>query len=292
VLDISRNRLKKLEPNTFQYNSLLSWVNFRHNQHIDTIGWKTIFKYSLNFSDIQFCDHKISFYDTYKRLTKHESNNEDYISTNSQLNRDNYKFETGEKLVIKYSFLKSENLSFEEYDAFIRTVGYDEYNTIINRENYYVTVLTDYPIVCYCESHSVWFWCHELEANCSNNTSILITFTVSKCSSESPKNLRLPISEQPTSTVTRRDSESETNEDFSHSGKTSNNSNSTENVLIYASISFGIIIIMIIIAGICIQKQIRNRRQETLSTNQIIELGNANNVSANTNAQSSLLQEP
>lgn len=203
VLDVSRNRLKKLEPKTFQYNHMLSWVNFRHNQYIDTIGWKTIFKYSLNFSDIQFCDYKISFYETYIRPSKHERNIEGYSGIKSQLNRENDKFETGDKLVIKYSFVKSENLSFEEYDAFIRTVGYDEYSTIITRGNCYVTVLTDYPIFCYCESRSIWFWCHELETNCSYNTSILITFTVSKCGSDSPKDLRLPISVLPNSTITR-----------------------------------------------------------------------------------------
>jgi hypothetical protein len=292
VLDISRNRLKKLEPNTFQYNRLLSWVNIRHNQYIDTIGWKTIFKYSLNFSDIQFCYDKISFYETYIRPSKHESNNKYYSGINSQLNRKNDKFETGDKLIIKYSFVKSENLSFEEYDAFIRTVGYDEYTTIITRENYYVTILTDYPIFCYCESHSVWFWCHELEANCSNNTSILITFTVSKCSSENPKNSRLPISVLPNSTVTKGNSGSETNEDFTHSGKTSNNSNSTQKFVIYASISIGIVLIMIIIAGIFIQKQKRIRRQRTLRTDRIIELENVKKVSANSNSHSSLLQEP
>jgi hypothetical protein len=292
VLDVSGNRLRKLEPNTFQYNHLLSWVNFRHNQYIETIGWKRIFKYSLNFSDIQFCDYKISFYETYIRPSKHESNIEEYSSIKSQLNRQNDKFETRDKLVIKYSFVKSENLSFEEYDAFIRTVGYDEYSTIITRENYYVIVLTDYPIFCYCDSRSIWFWCHELQTNCSNNTSILITFTVSKCSSERPKNLRLPISVLPNSTITRRDSESETNEGFSPSGKTSSNSNGIEKFVLYALISFGIIIILIIIAGIFIEKKRRNRQQGTLSRNQIIELGNVNNVSANNNAQSSLLQEP
>jgi hypothetical protein len=291
VLDISRNRLKKLEPNTFQYNRLLSWVNFRHNQYIDTIGWKTVFKYSLNFSDIQFCDHKISFYETYIKPPKHESNNEVYSGINSELNRENDKFQRGEKLVIRYSFVKPENLSFEEYDAFIRTVGYDEYTTLITRENYYVTVLTDYPIFCYCESHSIWFWCHELEAKCSKNTSILITFTFSKCSSENQKNSRLPISVLPNSEITRGDSESETNEDFSHSGKTSNNNNKAEQIVIYTSISLGIIIIMIIIAVIFIQKQNRNRRRETLGTNRVIELENVNNVLANSNAQSTLLQE-
>lgn len=248
VLDVSRNHLTKLGPNIFQYNHLLSWVNFRHNQYIDTIDWKTVFKYSLNFSDIQFCDDNISFYETYTRLSKHKSNNEVYSGTNSQLIREDDKLEKGGKLVIKYSFVKSENLSFEEYDAFIRTIGYDEYITTITRENYYVTVLTDYPIFCYCKSYSVWFWCHELEAKCSNNTSILITFTVSKCSSENLRNSSLPMSTLPNSTVTKGDSESETTEDFSHAGKTNNNSHSREKFFTYASISCAVILIMIITA--------------------------------------------
>jgi hypothetical protein len=57
-------------------------------------------------------------------------------------------------------------------------------------------------------------------------------------------------------------------------------------------ISFGIIIILIIIAGIFIEKRRRKTRQRTLDRNLITELRNVNNASANRNAQSSLLQEP
>jgi hypothetical protein len=268
------------------------WVNVRHNLYIDGIEWKTIFKYSFNFSDIQFCDKNFSFYDIYIGASNHETNIEDYSDMKPQLNVGNDKLETGEKLVIKYSFIKSENLSFEEYDAFTRTVGYDEYSTLITRGNDYVTILTDYPIFCYCKTHSIWIWCHELEAYCSNNTSILIMFTVSKCSSEGPNKFLLPISALPTATISRGDSESETNDDFSHSGKTGGNSNSTAKLVTYASIAVGIIIIMIVIAEIFIKKQERNRQHGSSGTNQIIELGNVNDVSDNNNAQSSLLHEP
>jgi hypothetical protein len=291
VLDVSRNRLKKLEPNTFQYNRLLSWVNFRHNQYIDTIGWKTIFKYSFNFSDIQFCDEKISFHDVYIRPSKSDRNNEDNSGIQPQLNRGDDKFETSDRLVLKYSFIKSENLSFEEYDTFIRTVGYDEYSIIVTKENYHVTLLTDYPIFCYCKSHSFWFWCHELEANCSSNMSVLITFTFSKCSSDIPYKLRLPISGLPNSTSSRGDPESKTKDDVSHSDKTSSNSTSTERLVIYACIAVAVVLVKIIIADIFINKQEQNTREASECTNRVTELAELNNVSASGNAQSSLMSE-
>jgi hypothetical protein len=290
VLDVSRNRLKKLEPDTFQDNHLLSWVNFRHNQHIDTIGWKAILKNSLNFSDIQFCDERNYFYDIYVRPSKRDKNIKDYSDIKPHLDGDD-KFETGDKLVIKYSFMKSENLSFEEYDAFIRTIGYDEYSTIITKENHHVTLLTDYPIFCYCKSHSGWFWCHELEANCSDNTSVLITFTVSKCSAEIPQKLLLPISVQPNSTSSRGDSEFKTNDDASHSDKTSSSIMSTERLVTYASIVVGIVLVMIITADIFMYKQEENAGEASVGTNRVTELADLNSASTSGNEHSVVLVE-
>jgi hypothetical protein len=281
VLDVSRNRLKKLEPDIFQYNHLLSWVNFRHNQYIDTIGWKTILKYSFNFSDIQFCDEKISLHDVYIRPSTGDRNIEDYSGTQRQLNRGDDKFETSDRLVLKYSFIKSENLSFEEYDTFIRTVGYDEYSTVVTKENYDVTLLTDYPIFCYCKSHSFWFWCHELEANCSSNMSVLIMSTFSKCSSRIPYKLRLPISGLPNSTSSI-DPESKP----SHSGGTR-----TKSLVIYTCIAVAVVLVMVALADVFIHRQEQNTQGVSECTNRVTELAELNSVSASGNAQSSLLKE-
>lgn len=290
ALDVSRNRLKELEPNTFQQNRLLSWVNFRHNHYIENIAWKTIFKYSLNFSDIQFCEVKNDFNNIYIKRSKSDRNFEQNSGLNSRLSIGDDKFEKGDKLILKYSFIKSQNLSFEEFDALIRTIGYDEYSTVITRHNDHITFLTDYPIFCYCESCCVWFWCHELKEKCSNDTSILIAFTFSKCTSEVADKLRLPVSVLPNSTSSSEDSDSEVNEGQSHSDKT--DSNSKERIVIYASIAVGITLVMIITAGILLYKQRSNTQHGTEDTNRVIELGDLNNASANNNVQSSLLTEP
>lgn len=204
VLDISRNYLKTLEPRTFQNNRALSLINIRNNLCIDVIDWKPILNHSFNFLDIQFCEEKNYVFNIYKDASKHQRGNEGSPHISDNLNKDNRTLVSDKDLITRYLFIKPNNASFEEYDTFIRTVGYDEYSTIIARENYYTTLLTDYPIFCYCKGQFLWFWCHEIEAKCSNNSSVLIMITASKCSSEvSSKSSLPPISEVPDSEITR-----------------------------------------------------------------------------------------
>jgi hypothetical protein len=296
VLDISRNSIKKLEPNTFQYNRLLSWVNIRHNPYIETLDWKPLFEQSFNFLNIQFCEEQNNSLNVYKGAPEREGNLEESPCMKPQLNKQLYKgndkLVKDENLVMKYSFIRPETLSFHEYDTFIRTIGYDEYNTVISRESYYITVLTDYPIFCYCKNQSLWFWCYKLKADCSSNMSMLVMFTVSKCSSHGANKLLLPASILPTSTTSRGDSKSRKNEVFPYPGKSGENNNNTEHIIIYGTIAIGIIIIIVIIAQLCIQKKKRSRETGSSSENQTYELRNTNGGPPNGNADSSLLQDP
>jgi hypothetical protein len=250
VLDISRNKLTELEPTTFQNNRILSWINIRHNSYIDTLDWKPLFKHSFNFRYIKFCDDKIYSYGVYAGASTVGRNLEEYPYTNSPLTKELYKgndrLGTVENLVKRYLFMKPVDMNFEDYDILIRTIGYDEYNTIISRENYYVTILTDYPIFCYCKSKSLWFWCHDLEAYCSSKMSILVMLTATECSSHAAHKLHLPTSVLPNSTTSRGERKSRENEVLINDGKTGANSSNTENIVIYALMAIGVVIIMVL----------------------------------------------
>jgi hypothetical protein len=296
LLDISRNYIKKVEPNTFQYNRLLSWVNIRHNPHVETLDWKPLFEESFNFLNIQFCEEQNNSYNmsTGTSGLGGDLKESPYIKSrlNKQLHKGNGKLVTDEKSVTKYSFIRQDTLSFHEYDTLIRTIGYDEYSTMISRKNYYITFLTDYPIFCYCKSQSLWFWCHELKTDCSSNMSMLVMFTVSKCRSHGAGKLLLPALALPTSTISPGDSISRTNEVFNYADKSGGNNSKTEQIIICGSVAVGAITITVIIAGLYIRNERRSRERESSRENQIYELVYMNGVSPEGNVQSSLLDDP
>jgi hypothetical protein len=240
VLDISRNYLTILDPNTFQSNRVLLWVNIRNNLHIDIMDWQPVLKHSFSFSDIQICEeNKYAFY-TDKGAYRHKRRNEESPHISNHLNKHNEKLVGDKDLITKYWFTKPTNASFEEYDAFIRTVGYDEYNTAIARGNYYTLLLTDYPIFCYCREQFFWFWCHEIEAKCSNNTSVVVMLTAAKCRSQVSSKLFPPISELPTSVISKVSKESD-----NVNRKERSNTNRA-NTIKYSWIIAGILIIVVI----------------------------------------------
>jgi hypothetical protein len=239
VLDISRNYLKKLEPNTFKSNRVLSWFNIRNNVHVEVMDWEPILKHSFNFSDIQICEEKNFALNTYKGAYKRERGNEESPHTGNHLNKHNEIIARDKILITKYLFMKPKNASFEEYDTFIRTVGYDEYYTVIARGNYYTSFLTDYPIFCYCTGQFIWFWCHEIEAKCSNNTSVVVMITATKCSSHVSNKLLSPISVLPTSETSR------VSEDSDNVNREERSNTNRLNPIKYSWIGAGILIIMV-----------------------------------------------
>jgi hypothetical protein len=288
VLDISRNYLMTLEPHTFQNNRVLSWINVRNNLHIDVMDWKPILNNSFNFLDIQFCEEKNYVFNIYKGAPRHRGDKDESSNTNNHLNKHNDRPVSNKDLITKYLFIKPKNASFEEYDTFIRTVGYDEYNTIIARENYYTAFLTDYPIFCYCKRQFLWFWCHEIVAKCSNNTSVLIMITVSKCISQVSSKLLPPTSAVPAPELSRD------SEDFGNVNKTvGSNTNTVHSTIFYTCIGVAILVIIIIgsVAQIFIQRRNRVTEPTSYRTNNIIYLRRGNHTSPNTNAHSSLLQD-
>jgi len=240
VLDISRNYLKTLEPDTFKSNIVLSWVNIRNNVHIDVMDWEPILESSFNFSDIQICEEKKYDLNTYRGALKHRRGNEESPQISNNLNKHN-KILAGDKgLITKYMFMKPKNASFEEYDIFVRTVGYDEYYTVIARGNYSTSFLTDYPIFCYCTGEFIWFWCHEIEAKCSNDTSVVVMITAAKCSSQVSSELLPPISVLPTSEISR------VSKDFDNVNRKESSNSNRVNPIKYTWIGAGILIIMVI----------------------------------------------
>ena len=240
VLDISRNYLKTLEPNTFKTNRVLSWVNIRNNVHIDVMDWEPILKYSFNFSDIQTCEEKKYALNTYVGAYKHERGNEESPQISNNLNNHNETLVGDKGLITKYLFMKPNNASYEEYDTFIRTMGYDEYNTVIVRGNYYISFLTDYPIFCYCTGQVIWFWCRAIKEKCSNNTSVVIMTTATKCSSQVSNKFFPPISVLPTSEI------SVVSKDFDNVNIKERSNTNGVNPIKYSWIGAGILIIMII----------------------------------------------
>jgi hypothetical protein len=240
VLDISRNYLKKLEPNTFKSNRVLSWVNIRNNVHIEGMDWEPILKHSFNVLDIQICEGKKYDLNTYKGAYKHKRRNKESPHISNNLNKSNEILVGDKVLVTKYLFMKPKNASFEEYDTFIRTVGYDEYYTVVATRNYYTSFLTDYPIFCYCAGQFIWFLCREIEAKCSNNTSVVVMITAAKCSSQVSNKLLPPISVLPTSEISRvsKDSDNVNRKERSNTNKV--------NPIKYIWIGAGIFIIMVI----------------------------------------------
>jgi hypothetical protein len=204
------------------------------------MDWRPILKYSFNFPDIQICEAKKYAFNTYKGAYKHKRPSEESPHISNHLNKHNEILVRDKDLITKYLFMKPKNASFEEYDAFIRTIGYDEYNTVIARGNYYTSLLTDYPIFCYCTGQFFWFWCHEIEAKCSNNISVVVMLTAAKCRSQVSSILLPPISELPTSAI------SNVSKDFGNvNGKEKNNTNRVNSIK-YSWIVAGILIIMVI----------------------------------------------
>lgn len=234
VLDISRNYLKTLEENTFQNNRMLSWVNVRNNIHIDAVNWKTVLKHSFDFSDIQFCEENDNVLNIKMGASKHKEDNEESTHKNYSLNKHKQTLETDGNLITRYLFIKPKHASFDEYDTFVRTVGYDEYSTVIIRGNYTTTFLTDYPIFCYCKGQILWFWCHEIEAKCSNNTSVLVMSTVLQCNSHVSTEILSPIALPDSGT-------SRLSEDFANVDKTGGSNTNTVNLVICAWIAAGLI---------------------------------------------------
>ena len=239
VLDISRNYLKILEPNTFKSNRVLSWVNIRNNVQIEVMDWEPILKHSFNFLDIQICEGKKYALNTYKGAYKHKRRNEESPHISNHLNKHNEILVEDKGLITKYSFMRPKNASFEEYDTFIRTVGYDEYYTVISRGNYYTSFLTDYPIFCYCAGQFIWFWCREIEAKCSNNTSVVVMINAVKCSSQVSNKLLPPITVLPTSEISR------VSEDFDNVNRKERSNTNRVNPIKYSWIGVGILIIMV-----------------------------------------------
>jgi len=240
VLDISRNHLKRLEAKIFETNRVLSWVNVRNNVHIDVMDWEPILKYSFNFSDIPICEGKKYALNTYKGAYKHKRGNEESPHISNHLNKHNEILVEDEGLITKYSFMKPKNASFEEYDTFIRTVGYDEYYTVIDRGNYRTSFLTDYPIFCYCTGQFIWFRCREIEAKCSSNTSAVVMITAAKCSSQVSSKLVRPKTVLPTSEI------SGVSKDFDNVNRKGRSNTNRVNPIKYSWIGAGILIIMII----------------------------------------------
>jgi len=239
VLDISRNSLKTLEPNTFKRNRVLSWVNIRNNVLINVMDWEPILKISFNFSDIQICEGKKYDLNIYKGAYRHERRNDESPHISNHSNKHNEILVEDKGLITKYMFMKPTNASFEEYDTFIRTVGYDEYYTVIARGNYYTSFLTDYPIFCYCTGQFIWFWCQEIEAKCSNNTSVVVMITAAKCSSQVSTKLLPPISVLPTSEISR------VSKDLDNFNRKQRSNTNRVNPIKYSWIGAGILIIMV-----------------------------------------------
>jgi len=240
VLDISRNYLKTLEPNTFKSNRVLSWVNIRNNVRIEVMDWEPIFKHSFNFADIEACEVKKYALNTYNDAYIHKRRNEESPHISNHLNKHNETLVGEKSLITKYWFMKPKNASIEEYDAFIRTVGYDEYYTVIDRGNYNISFLTDYPIFCFCEGQFIWFWCHEIEGKCSNDTSMVVMITAAKCSSKVSDKLLPPISVLPTSVISR------VSEDSDNVNRKERSNTNRINPIKYPWIGAGILIIMVI----------------------------------------------
>jgi hypothetical protein len=204
------------------------------------MDWQPVLTYSFNFLDVQICEEKKYAVSTYKSLYRHERHNAESPNISNNLNKHNEILVGDKDVITKYSFMKPKNASVEEYDAFIRTVGYDEYSTVIARGNYYTSFLTDYPIFCYCTGDLFWFWCHDIEAKCSNNTSVVVMLTAAKCRSQVSSILLPPISELPTSVI------SKVSKDFDNvNGKGRGNSDRI-NPIKYSWIVAGILIIMVI----------------------------------------------
>ena len=240
VLDISRNYLRTLAPNIFQSNHVLSWVNIRNNIHINVTYWQPILKHSFNFSDIQSCEEKKYVLNTYKGAYKRKRCNGGSQHIRNHLNKCNEILVRDKDLITKYLFMKPKNASFEKYDTFITTIGYDEYSTVIDGGNFYTLFLTDYPIFCYCTGQFLWFWCQEIEAKCSNNTSVVQMITAVKCSSQVSSKLLPPISAMPNSTISRN------SKDFGNVNRKEGSNTNRVNPIKYSWIGAGILIIMVI----------------------------------------------
>ena len=177
---------------------------------------------------------------TYNGAYKHKRRNEESLHISNHLNKLNKTLVEDKSLITKYRFMKPKNASIEEYDTFIRTMGYDEYSTVIDRGNYYTSFLTDYPIFSFCAGPFILFWCHEIEAKFSNDTSMVVMITAAKCSSQVSDKLLPPISVLPTSEISR------VSEDSDNVNRKERSNTNRVNPIKYSWIGAGILIIMVI----------------------------------------------
>ncbi|XP_069702141.1 leucine-rich repeat-containing protein 70-like [Periplaneta americana] len=179
-LNLSRNQIKILEATIFRSNPLLLFFDIKSNP-LET-NWFDLFRKSFNMSEIPSCGEKLSLSEV--SSNRGETPNSKYVA-NSEIQQmivTNITASVYEANgVTRYLFRKLDNMNLNHYDVFIKTVAYDEYNTFITGKNFNITILTDFPIFCFCKSLSLWFMCQDLEAICSKYMSMLVLTSSLKC---------------------------------------------------------------------------------------------------------------
>jgi hypothetical protein len=255
MLDISGNRIQKLEPNTFDSNPILSWVSIRGNPLTLPLEWKALFSGSFNVLDIEFCDAPSSSLSAFQKVPSLELMRTNYTTI---LNLDEF---TSLENVLG---LERNDMDYLKLKLFHRlySLSYGSINNIKIGEDFNVVSLTEDTILCYCEYHALWYWCNEQsQATCQNITTKTEIYNFLECDVQKHVVTSAPDSKFENMT-SDRDSGMRLFETFKRPGDWK----SLKNTLIYASVPFCIIVLVI---GVKIVKVIRTRRSRSGTANHL-----------------------
>jgi hypothetical protein len=258
MLDISENSIHKFEPYTFESNPILSWVNIRGNPLTFPLEWKTLFRDGFNVLDIENCGSSSQAVGAFQKVPslklmgiKHSTfmNLDEFISLENvpELNRKE----------IEYLKLK---LFHRLY-----SLSYGSINNIKIGEDFNVVSMNEDTILCYCDYHGFWYWCNEQErTNCRNITTKTEIYELLGCDVQ-----RYNVTIAPDNKLENMTSDRGRNMRLFEPFHRPVSWKIIRNTLLYASVPFCIIILVI---GVKIVKIIRRRKSRTETADPAIYL--------------------
>jgi Leucine-rich repeat (LRR) protein len=253
ILDISGNNILKLQPNTFDSNPILSWVNIRDNPLALSLGWTTLFGDCFNVLDIEFCDSSNPSISAFQKIPSLESLGTEHSTA---LSLDEF------TSLQNVPGLHSSEIEYLKFKMFHRlySLSYGSINNMKIDEDFNVISMTGGNVLCYCEHYGFWYWCSEQsQTTCKGVKTKTEIYNFLGCYIQRYNATIVPGSKSGNKTSNRGRMKR-----LFGSFYRPVNWKTIRNTLLYASVPF--IIIMLVI-GVKIVKTVRKRRSKIESTN-------------------------
>jgi hypothetical protein len=253
MLDISGNSIHNIQPDTFDTNPVLSWVNIRDNPLALPLDWKTLFGDCFNVLDIEFCDSTSPSISGFQKIPSLELVG---IEHSTVLSLDEF---TSLQNVLG---LNSNEIGYLKLKMFHRlnSLSYGSVNKVKLGEDFNVISMTGDNVMCYCEHHGLWYWCTvQSQTTCKSITTKTEIYNFLGCDVQR-YNATLAPGGKSGNMTSNRDRRKRLFGSFYRPV----NWRTVRKTLLYASIPFCIIVLVI---GVKIVKIVRKRRSRMESTN-------------------------